>query len=442
MAIRPLVTSGAALISAAALVAATPALFVPNDEVQVAASTTEQQGPKTLTVEQYQLLAIMLQELSDAFFQGYGGQIKILNGVPQIVNGELELSDGNCEDEENVCQSGLTGGAYYLIDKLLPGIEIDNVLFEGGFKGTTGYIAKRLGIPNGVVDRALNPQLTIDETIVTAAQAVFGPDSFLANLTAATFYGYRGHEGWLAAVEFTVDTLLGLDPPVAPDPDPLVPEDDDEGLGENARMMLTSATETEASEAEETGPGATNVLTGRLVNLRADLDAGAPKLPGLPGFSLPKKTEDETAVKDVTDVDTEGADEAVLTPVGTKIETPSFPKFQLPKPVFTAPIVPAPEVAPEPEVAPAPEGKPKFEAKIRKAETEDTTTDTGSTGTGNKYSPEILETGNGHRNNDPFGIKKNVSDFAKKVLGGGRDSGSDSGSGDTGSDGSGGDGGE
>ena len=73
MAVRPLVTTGVALISAGALVAGTPALFVPRDEITVAASTAEATVHRTMTAEQINLVALSLQGAWQSFTQGYGG---------------------------------------------------------------------------------------------------------------------------------------------------------------------------------------------------------------------------------------------------------------------------------------------------------------------------------------------------------------------------------
>ncbi|KLI04353.1 hypothetical protein [Mycolicibacterium senegalense] len=73
MAVRPLVTTGVALLSAGALVAGTPALFVPRDEVTVASSATEAPSHRKLTAEQINLLSLSLEGALGSFFDGYGG---------------------------------------------------------------------------------------------------------------------------------------------------------------------------------------------------------------------------------------------------------------------------------------------------------------------------------------------------------------------------------
>lgn len=196
MALKPYITTGAALLSAAAVVAATPSLFVPNEEVAIAApSAAPAPATKTLTVEQYNLLAVSLEGAWDAFFEGYGGyyyqgvvpepafvvdpesgelvpatpDAEDENGDPALLvdaegntlftlneNGEyvpatagaLNEGDlfynedgdplvvpapGNCSATGAVCLEGFTGLAYYLSNELLPLGPIDDIFFEAGF---------------------------------------------------------------------------------------------------------------------------------------------------------------------------------------------------------------------------------------------------------------------------------------------------------------------
>src|SRR5437868_13700496 len=96
MAVRPLITTGAALLSAGALVASTPALFVPRDQITVAAPTATL-APTKLTQQQIDLLALSLQGAWQSFTQGYGG-IYSPGQIPEIdpVTGEIVTdADGN-----------------------------------------------------------------------------------------------------------------------------------------------------------------------------------------------------------------------------------------------------------------------------------------------------------------------------------------------------------
>ncbi|OLO99499.1 hypothetical protein BVU76_25300 [Mycolicibacterium porcinum] len=140
MAVRPLVTTGVALLSAGAIVAGTPALFVPHDQVTVAAPTAAE-APSKLTVEQINLLAAAAT-LADAFFIGHGA----------LVTGD---GTGSCDADGAVCLDGFVGAAYWIVDQIIPDIDvrtagrpIDQVFFEEGFTGVahdfTGRIADEI----------------------------------------------------------------------------------------------------------------------------------------------------------------------------------------------------------------------------------------------------------------------------------------------------------
>ncbi|MGV0740485.1 hypothetical protein ABQF35_29420 [Mycobacterium syngnathidarum] len=82
MAVRPLVTTGVALLSAGALVAGTPALFVPRDETAIVAGEASAAAPqkRAVTVNELKLLGLAdldPQFMSDIFFRtdGYGGHV-------------------------------------------------------------------------------------------------------------------------------------------------------------------------------------------------------------------------------------------------------------------------------------------------------------------------------------------------------------------------------
>ncbi|WP_029110108.1 hypothetical protein [Mycobacterium sp. URHD0025] len=192
MAVRPLVTTGVALLSAGALVAGTPALFVPRDEITIAASATEAPAHKTLTQDQINLLAFSLEGAWGAVKDGYGAQYYTgtspvaafvdLKGeqpaedaadgtkpiydslgnqlynldtsgnltpatVADVKNGgsfyyknengsasKAVVEDpGNCSATGAVCKDGLSGLLYYASDNLLPFLgPVDNIYFEGG----------------------------------------------------------------------------------------------------------------------------------------------------------------------------------------------------------------------------------------------------------------------------------------------------------------------
>ncbi|ALI28733.1 hypothetical protein XA26_49380 [Mycolicibacterium fortuitum] len=195
MAVRPLVTTGVALLSAGALVAGTPALFVPRDEITVAASTAEATVHRTMTAEQINLVALSLEGALGSFLDGYGGYYYqgyvpaptpgyILNEdgtkllepdedtpantalvgpdgkplyrldadgqatIPVTVGdmgagvqfydragnkvNENFYDPGNCSATGAMCHDGFTGLAYYLSDNILPLDVFDNIFFEAG----------------------------------------------------------------------------------------------------------------------------------------------------------------------------------------------------------------------------------------------------------------------------------------------------------------------
>lgn len=191
MAVRPLVTTGVALLSAGALVAGTPALFVPRDEITVAASTAEVPAQRTLTAEQINLLSVSLEGALAAFNDGYGGYYyqgtvtatayvkegdklveaaydadgtavlydadgyqlygaDVKGNLVPVTTADLnadgspvqfywsngyaatEPDPGNCSATGALCHDGFTGLAYYLSDNILPLDVVDNIFFEAG----------------------------------------------------------------------------------------------------------------------------------------------------------------------------------------------------------------------------------------------------------------------------------------------------------------------
>lgn len=184
-----------ALLSAGALVAGTPALFVPRDEITVAASTAEATVHRTMTAEQINLVALSLEGALGSFLDGYGGYYYqgyvpaptpgyILNEdgtkllepdedtpantalvgpdgkplyrldadgqatIPATVGdmgagvqfydragnkvNENFYDPGNCSATGAMCHDGFTGLAYYLSDNILPLDVFDNIFFEAG----------------------------------------------------------------------------------------------------------------------------------------------------------------------------------------------------------------------------------------------------------------------------------------------------------------------
>lgn len=154
MALKPILTTGVALASAGAIVAATPAVMqAAHSDTQVAATA---EAARTLQLR-YDLLAALnayerepfsLANLITAFTEGYGGYINgeyVAEGLespppnPALEDKYYPLGDVDWDDEDQadaaagsvVHNTEFAGALYYLVDTLLPeGIKLDNYFFE------------------------------------------------------------------------------------------------------------------------------------------------------------------------------------------------------------------------------------------------------------------------------------------------------------------------
>ncbi|KAA0107976.1 hypothetical protein CIW47_16950 [Mycolicibacterium sp. P1-5] len=124
--------TGAALASAAAIVAASPS-YLPTHDLAVGAST-----PLPVSTAKYALTAITditIQGINDAYYFGWGGYVGC---------GAVD-ADGNCTNTpldtyypgvKNIYISGASGVLYYLVDNALesfvPSFDLDNYYFEIG----------------------------------------------------------------------------------------------------------------------------------------------------------------------------------------------------------------------------------------------------------------------------------------------------------------------
>ncbi|ULN46592.1 hypothetical protein MI170_25420 [Mycolicibacterium goodii] len=405
MAVRPLVTTGAALLSAGALVAATPALFVPNDEVKVAA-TAPAPATKSMTVEQLKLLAT-LQEISDAFFQGYGG----------IVTGEGKPAGG-----DPVTPAGFVGVPYLLIDEALPNTLIDNYFFETGFVGTARYILESAGVDPTVVGLIFNPVGTISKLVAQGVATATGEDSFISGLTTAFLIDYEGNLGFVGAINYIVDTIIqGAPPPNSPFPDEAdaqqqltttVTEEGDEGTDEtegditDGDVSILASTNTEQgntlarlTRSLGVGPSSTEIGTGTLVDVNTGTEEEAENSEDLAAGEVGTGAEDETA----------GSGTAVTTPVantgGTTTVDPEASEGE------TGTTTPTGAEGTE-------EVKPVNETKTE-TETEDTkTVDTKG---GNKVTPGVIfETGHKGGGGSGGWINDTINTLKKAFNGGGK----------------------
>jgi len=106
MAIKPILTTGLALASAGAIVAATPALVTAPTVTVEAADAAVLDSKRSVTVDKYNLLGISditVQGIVDAFFQGYGGNVHEDDPYYPVNPYFYPLT-----------QYGFTGVAYYL----------------------------------------------------------------------------------------------------------------------------------------------------------------------------------------------------------------------------------------------------------------------------------------------------------------------------------------
>ncbi|MGV0744850.1 hypothetical protein [Mycolicibacterium sp. XJ870] len=327
MAFRPLLTTGAALISAGAIVAATPAFFVPNDDVQIAAPAAAER--QTLTPEQLRLLAVTLQGLSDAFFQGYGGQ----------VTGD---GSGDCTVEGAVCPAGFVGVPYYLSDQLLPLGDLDNIFFEEGFTGLAREVALTIAAlvpdPTGrldLVDRVEDFfEGGVTQLVGNLLLDNLPEDTFIFGITDAFFFGYGEGDtnaGFVGAINYVVDAFIQGTPTPTPTPPP--PAADEEA---DATLLSETA---EVEDGQESGPTSTRLPFGSSL-----FDVSTPSFES-PFKRLVSPAEESEVKTEVVDEGTgEGEDANPLAAVEPAPAAPEAPKFEAPKlPEFKLPALKLPQ---------------------------------------------------------------------------------------------------
>lgn len=392
MAVRPLVTTGVALLSAGALVAGTPALFVPRDEVTVAASTAEATVHRTMTAEQINLVALSLEAALGSFLDGYGGYyyqgyvpaptpgyilnedgtllldpdedtpadtalvgpdgkplykdaegkipatvgdmgdgVQFYNALGNKVN-ENYYDPGNCSATGAVCHDGFTGLAYYLSDNILPLDVFDNIFFEAG---ATEFAYLGSVVAASIVD-AFDPtqrlQLSkrVDEFFTGGATMVVG--SILNdNLPDGSFAQDLSNSfffGYGDDTGITAAVNYIVDTVRAV----LTPEEP----SEEADTLSLLSTQEETTSKVEAGPGSVTSTTlpnlSKLLSLPTDVESPFKKLVEkleAPDESKLVKTLDLKTADAAVDETAEGGTEAA-TPV-VEVSKPEAPKFELPK---------------------------------------------------------------------------------------------------------------
>ncbi|OBB31028.1 hypothetical protein A5792_16675 [Mycolicibacterium peregrinum] len=391
MAVRPLVTTGVALLSAGALVAGTPALFVPRDEITVAASTAEATVHRTMTAEQINLVALSLEAALGSFLDGYGGYyyqgyvpaptpgyilnedgtllldpdedtppgtalvgpdgkplykdaaatipatvgdmgdgVQFYNALGNKVN-ENFYDPGNCSATGAVCHDGFTGLAYYLSDNILPLDVFDNIFFEAG---ATEFAYLGSVVAASIVD-AFDPtqrlQLSkrVDEFFAGGATMVVG--SILNdNLPDGSFAQNLSNSfffGYGDATGITAAVTYIVDTVRE-----LIAPPEEEAA--DSFSLLSTQKETAATAEAESGSVTSTALPNlsKLLSLPTDVESPFKKLVEkleAPDESKLVKTLDLKTEDTAVDETAEGSTEAA-TPV-VEVSKPEAPKFELPK---------------------------------------------------------------------------------------------------------------
>jgi hypothetical protein len=190
MSSRSYLATGATIAGAALIVAATPAVLsaanhlpqtVPVTPVPVRAASTP-----------YALTAVTLDDLIDAFYNGYGAKVTSSTTV-----------------------NGISGVLYYLIDtELASNTDLDNYFFEV----SPGYAVEQalyetFGTDSAVgqvVNAIWNPQAVASSAIIDAASSIFGSDSVVYNAVNYYFNGYEDTSaGVPSVVHYLLDTITG-----------------------------------------------------------------------------------------------------------------------------------------------------------------------------------------------------------------------------------------
>ncbi len=166
---RSLVTSGMALASAAAIVAATPTIV--SGAGSAIGGTGTDLRVSADNVELTALADITVKGIVDAYWSGWGGYIGPVNGKPDKYYPNI-----NATGTSPVYVSGASGVAYYVIDEALDqfgSVNLDNYFFETGAYFGTGKATA------GSAAGAL---------IYVGSSELFGDKSPIAQLAKAVFY--------------------------------------------------------------------------------------------------------------------------------------------------------------------------------------------------------------------------------------------------------------
>ncbi|OLO99500.1 hypothetical protein BVU76_25305 [Mycolicibacterium porcinum] len=426
-------------------------MFVPRDEITVAASTAEAPAQRTLTAEQLNLLSVTLDGALESFLNGYGGIANpgvvvaptagyVLNEKGELaypgvdtpddallydldklplykkVDGELvratvgdmgadvqfydkagnEANEwveapGNCAADGAVCHDGFTGLAYYVTDNLLPFGDLDNVFWESGL------------VPFFQVAAEIGPALIDSVPGLERLQLTKRVDEFFAGGAAYVAYSIINDnlpddavgalaKGLNAAFysEGVVGAVKYVVEVVKQLTAPAEPDADTASVS-----LLSAAEKTEAESETESNVNSTTLPNvSKLLSLptpKLDIESPIKKLAEqleAPAESKLAKTLD---VKDVEGATEETGEEGATTPVTPAVEVskPEAPKFELPKlPKLDLNLTPKVETKEIKEIK-----EPAAEEKSDTTPTADSDTTSGATaGTSNKFAPKARAT--------------------------------------------------
>lgn len=191
---RPILTTGVALAGAAAIVAATPAI-IPNEteKTYVTTASVPECPMGQLSVADYQLMAVTLPGLLQAFFNGYGQEVT-----------------------EDTLVLGPLGALYYLLDQgVLAEVDVDDHFFEEGPYAAAGHLARQAGLPE-LAEFLEGPWVDLRESIVELAHALTGgglvdlddidPDEDLT-FPARLVHAFLHNGGPLGVIRVIVDEI-------------------------------------------------------------------------------------------------------------------------------------------------------------------------------------------------------------------------------------------
>ncbi|MED5813736.1 hypothetical protein VST63_15355 [Mycolicibacterium sp. 050232] len=451
MAVRPLVTTGVALLSAGALVAGTPSLFVPRDEITVAASTAEAPAQRTLTAEQIQLVALSLEGALAAFNDGYGGyyyQGYLPAPTPGYVlkDGELvyppegtpentpllgpdekplykdaagtipatvgDMGDnvqfydaagnkvnenfyapGNCSATGAVCHDGFTGLAYYLSDNILPVDIFDNIFFEAGATefAYLGSVVAAAAVDAFDPTQKLQLSKRVDEFFSGGASLVAYSviNDNLPDDAVGEWVKGLNYSFFDGGVTAVVDYVVETVKALTSPPES---EDDATGASLLAAVEKTEAdTETESSVTSTTLPNVSKLLS--LPTPKLDIETPFKKLADQLKAPAESKVISNLDVKEEAAADdavVDGATDSVAPAV--EVSKPTTPTFELPKlPKLDLDLTPKVETTEVKEVKEVKE--PAAEEKSDEAATTDSGTSSGAAaGASNKFAPKSRAT--------------------------------------------------